>query len=153
MLAAEHFMYADGIICVLFALLFTSFLIHGHLPNDFMKTIIVPLVKNKMGNMCDKNNYRPISLVTVSSKIYELVLLNHLESFIETSDNQYGFKRKHGTDMCIYSLKNVIQYYKEHRSPVFACFLDASKAFDRVNYFSKLIKNGAPLLIVRLLCY
>jgi hypothetical protein len=58
--------------------------------------------------------------------------------------------------MCIYSLKNVIQYYKEHRSPVFACFLDASKAFDRVNYwtlFSKLIKNGAPLLIVRLLCY
>ncbi len=78
MLAAEHFMYADDIIRVLCALLFTSFLIHGHLPNDFMKTIIVPLVKNKMGNMCDKNNYRPISLVTVSSKIYELVLLNHI---------------------------------------------------------------------------
>ena len=54
--------------------------------------------------------------------------------------------------MCVYSLKNTVQYYRQHNSPVFGCFLDASKA----NYwclFSKLIKRGVPLLIVRILVY
>ena len=121
-----------------------------------MRTIIVPLIKNKTGNINDKNNYRPIALVTVSSKLLELVFLSHIESYIETCDNQYGFKKKHGTDLCIYSLKNVIQYYRQHNSPVFTCFLDASRAFDRVNFwtlFTKLIKRGVPLLIVRLLSF
>ena len=34
-----------------------------------------------------------------------LVLLNNIESFIDTSHTQFGFKRKHATDLCIYSLK------------------------------------------------
>ena len=57
---------------------------------------------------------------------------------------------------CVYELKNTIAYYKSYNSPVFACFLDASKAFDRVNYwklFSKLIKRGVSLIIVRLLSF
>ncbi len=56
----------------------------------------------------------------------------------------------------MYALKNVIQYYKSHNSPIFSCFLDASKAFDRVNYwslFKKLIQRGIPYMIVRLLSY
>ena len=96
----------------------------------------------------------------MSSKLLELVFLSHIESYIETCDNQYGFKKKHGTDFCIYSLKIVIQYHRQHNIPVFTCFLDASRAFDRVNFwtlFTKLIKRGVvlPLLIVRLLsfCY
>jgi hypothetical protein len=58
--------------------------------------------------------------------------------------------------MCIYSLKNVIQYYRQQNSPVFSCFLDASRAFDRINYwslFEKLARRGVPLLLVRLLCF
>ena len=106
------------------------------MPDSIMKTIIVPLVKNKTGNMSDTNNYRPIALVTAASKILELVLLNNIESFIDTGHTQCGFKRKHATDLCIYSLKNVIQYYRQHNSPVFTCFLDASRAFDRVNYWT-----------------
>jgi hypothetical protein len=156
LLAAEHYVYADYTLHVLLSLLFTSFLLHGHLPNDFMRTIVVPLITSKTGNLSDKNNYRPIALVTISSKIIELVFLNHIESYIETGDNQFGFKRKHGTDLCIYSLKNVINYYRHHQSPVFTCFLDASRAFDRVNFwslFTKLIKRGVPILIVRLLSF
>ena len=48
--------------------------LHGHLPDDIMKTIVVPLVKNKTGNLSDKNNYRPIALVTAASKILEIVI-------------------------------------------------------------------------------
>ena len=156
LLAAEHFIHANPILNVIVSIIYTAFITHGHMPDSIMKTIIVPLVKNKTGNMSDKNNYRPIALVTAASKILELVLLNNIESFIDTKHTQFGFKRKHATDLCIYSLKNVIQYYRQHNSPVFTCFLDASRAFDRVNYwtlFNKLIQRGVPLLIVRLLCF
>ena len=38
------------------------------------------------------------------------------------------------TDLCTGVLKNVVSEYLHGRSDVFGCFLDASKAFDRVNH-------------------
>ena len=70
-----------------------------------------------------------------------------------TSENLFGFKKKHATDLCIYTVKSVIKYYN---SPVFTCFLDASKAFDRVNHwtlFKKLLLKGVPTVLVRILCF
>ena len=37
-------------------------------PAEFMKTALVPIIKCKTGNNADKNNYRPIALVTACSK-------------------------------------------------------------------------------------
>ena len=34
----------------------------------------------------------------------------------------------------LYTVKSVIQYYNYYNSPVYTCFLDASKAFDRLNH-------------------
>ena len=62
-------------------------------------------------------NYRPISLVSAASKLLQIVALNNIETCIESSRNQFGFKSKHVTDMCIYSLKNVIQYNIQYNSP------------------------------------
>ena len=58
--------------------------------------------------------------------------------------------------MCIFTLISVIKYYTQQRTPVYSCFLDASKAFDRVNHwklFNKLIIRKVPLLIVRMLIF
>ena len=73
-----------------------------------------------------------------------------------TNANQFGFKEHHGTDMCVFALKSIIDYYNQCSSPVFICYLDASKAFDRLNYwtlFKILIDRDMPLCIVRLLVY
>ena len=43
--------------------------------------------------------------------------------------------------MCIYALTQTIDYYKRNSSPVFICYLDASKAFDRVNHWCIFKKN------------
>ena len=40
-----------------------------------IKSIIVPLVKNTCGNLADKNNYRPIALSSIASKVFEHVIL------------------------------------------------------------------------------
>ena len=121
-----------------------------------MKTSIVPIVKDKTGILTDKNNYRPIAITSVMSKIFELLLLDHLHYNVQTCDNQFGFKKKHGTDMCIFSLKHVVDFYRQRSSPVYICFLDASKAFDRINHwslFAKLIKRNVHVMIVRILLY
>ena len=56
------------------------------------------------------------------------------------------FKKRHSTDMCIFTLKSVIKYCTRQNTPVFSCFRDASKAFDGVNQwklFSKHIMRKA----------
>ena len=109
---------------------------HGHLPDDFMKTIIIPLIKNKSEDTSNVNNYRPIALVTIASTIFEIILLELLTPYLNATDNQFGFKKGHSTDHCIFAVKHVIQYCKSNNSPVNSCFLDASKAFDRVNHWT-----------------
>lgn len=138
------------------SILFSSCISHGFLPEDFMKTILVPIIKDKTGDMCDINNYRPIAISTAISKIFENILLIKTKEFIQTTDNQFGFKTGLSTDMCVYSLKEIIDLYHDQSSPVFVLFLDASKAFDKVEHcklFKKLINRGTPLCIVRLLMF
>ena len=91
-LAAEHFIHASPIIHVYLSMLFNCFITHGYLPEDFMKTAIVPIIKNKTGDSSDKGNYRPIALVTACSKIFEICLLKMLEIYLNTHDHQFGFK-------------------------------------------------------------
>ena len=62
-----------------------------------------------------------------------------------TQENQFGFKKKHSTDLCVFTVKSTIKYYNMYNSPVYSCFLDASKAYDRVNHwtlFNKLLKRS-----------
>ena len=121
-----------------------------------MKTVIVPIIKNKTGDTSAKNNYRPIALVTAASKIFELCLSIILEDYLVRHDQQFGFKRKHSTDLCIFTVKSVTKYYTQENSPVFTCFLDASKAFDKINHytlFRKLLDRKTPIMLVRILLF
>ena len=76
-----------------------------------IKTAIVPNVKNKTGDTSHKNNYPQIPLVTACSKNFELCILSIIENYICTHDHEFGFKKHHATDMCIYTVK-IILYQK-----------------------------------------
>ena len=155
-LSAEHFIHSDRRITILLSIFYNKVISHGHLTDDFMKTIIILLINNKSGDTSNVNNYRPIALVTVASKIFEIILLEMLTPYLNLTDNQIGFKKGHSTDHCIFALEHVIQYYKRNNSPVYSCFLDASKAFDRVNHwrhFRKLLNRGVPVVLIRMLLY
>ena len=104
-LSAEHFIHSDRRITILLSIFYNRVISHGHLPDDFMKTIIIPLIKNKSGDTSNVNNYRPIALVTVASKILEMILLEMLTPYLNTTDNQFGFKKGHSTEHCIFALK------------------------------------------------
>ena len=61
-LCAEYFKLSHNKLHILLFMCFTLFFIHSYLPAPMIETIIVPIVKNKRGNLCDSNNYRPIAL-------------------------------------------------------------------------------------------
>jgi len=55
-------------------MLFNMFIKCGYVPNSFMKSIIIPLVKCKTGSLSDVNNYRAVTISTAVSKLSESVL-------------------------------------------------------------------------------
>ena len=67
--------------------------------------------------------YRPLAVETVVSKLFEQVIFVNIKNFVDTTDNQFGFKTKHNTDMCVFLLKQAISYYITRCSPIFYVFL------------------------------
>ena len=154
-LSSEHFIYSADRLYVMLALVFNCMILHGYIPSSFMSTVLIPIVKDKKGDITDRDNYRPIAITCIASKVLELIMLDRFSDFLITTPNQFGFKHGLSTEFCIFSLKQCIEYYRSLSSPVYICYLDASKAFDRINHcrlFMKLLDRNIPCIAVRLLC-
>lgn len=153
---AEHLVHASIRLSPLLAICFSSCLTHGVLPDSLLSIILVPVIKDKAGRMGSLDNYRPIALASIVSKVLERILLGRIQDLINSPDNQFGFKSKHGTDLCIFALKEMIGNHKNKNSTVLMCFIDASKAFNRVNHgklFLKMSQRGVRQYILRILAY
>ena len=121
-----------------------------------MKVNIVPLLKKRNLDPKCKNNYRPIALATVISKLYEKMLLSRYSKYLKTKDNQFGFKKATGCELCVFTLRQVISHYTTERTPLYICYLDASKAFDNVDFsllLNKIKDRGIPQLVVEFFRY
>lgn len=57
--------------------------------------------------------------------------------------------------MCIFALKEILDLYNRQNSTIFMYFIDATKAFDRVNHelFCKLDNRGVPKFLIRILSF
>ena len=155
-LRAEHLKHANPRCSVLLSILFNASLSHGYLPSAFTYSTLIPVIKDKAGDPTSKSNYRPIALLSCLAKVLEKCILTVYSDFFSSTDHQFGFKAKHSTDLCIFTLKETINFYLESSTPVFTCFLDASKAFDKVCHFtlfSKLYHRGLPILVLRLIIF
>ena len=53
---------------------------------------------------------------------------------LQTSQLHFGFKAKSSTNLCTFVVKEALSYYATNHSNVFCTFLDATKAFDKINY-------------------
>ena len=87
----EAFIYGGHGLAVLLSVLFNLFLLYGYVPDAFHRATIIPLVKNKSGDLTDVNNYRAIALSNSITKILESLLYNFVESRDIADEYQFGF--------------------------------------------------------------
>ena len=59
----------------------TGVLIHGTSPNDFLKSIVIPIPKGR-GNLTDSANYRSIALSSAIVKLLDLIVLTRYSDII-----------------------------------------------------------------------
>ncbi len=127
---------------------------YGFVPKDLLLSTLIPIPKKKSLNSSD--NYRAIALSSILGKLLDKILLVKCQETFTTSMYQYGFKKSHSTNHCTFVVNEVIQYYKNHNSNVLVTLLDASRAFDRVEYvklFRCLMAKGICPIIARFLVY
>ena len=129
-------------------------LVHGIARDDLLLGTMIPLIKNPRGNKQSSDNYRSLTIGTGLSKLLDLIIIKQQSDALNTSELQFGFKEKSSTSMCTFIVLETIEYYRSKGSNVHVLLLDASKAFDRVNYirlFDKLLRKEMCPLTVRLL--
>ena len=153
-LFSNHFIYGSDRLIIMITLLFNSMLVHGMAPENLILGTMIPLIKDSRASKQCSDNYRALTIGTGLSKLLDIVILNRQNDALETSDLQFGFKEKLSTTMCSFMVLETIAYYKSKGSNVHVLLLDASKAFDRVDYiklFEKLVNKGMCPLTIRLL--
>ena len=132
-------------------------LLNGIFPASLKKAQVIPLFKN--GSRDDVNNYRPISLLSNYSKIYEKVVCNQLKRYFEMNAifniNQYGFRSNKNTVNAVINLLTDVYKSLDDGNLYFSMFLDLKKAFDSVSHEILLSKlefygvRGIPLSWLR----
>jgi exonuclease III len=139
---SEHLKHAcdSDIIIHLCQLLTVSFQ-YGVIPNDCAKGILVPLLKKTTLDPSVANNYRPVILSTVYSKLIEMYILEDCSDF-RFSDSQFGFVKGRSTSSAISLVQDISSHFVNNGSQVYMCALDAEGAFDGIPHpvlFSKTI--------------
>ena len=128
--------------------------VHGHQAAIVLKATIISIPKDYSKSLCNDSNYRGIALCSSIAKLLDIIVMTRNENALALSDMQCAFKAKHSTATCTYVVKEVAQYYINGGSDVYACFLDATKAFDRVQFsrlFEVLIDRRVHPIDLRLL--
>ena len=153
-LSTDYLINAPPVLFVHLAFLFTTMIRHGMSPSPFTESIIIPIPKNARKSVNDSENYRGIALNSPFSKLFELVVLQCHRNILSTSDLQFGYKKHLSTTSCSFVVDEVVQEYINGHTDIHIMLLDASKAFDCVNYvtlFKNLISRGLCPTLCRIL--
>ena len=106
----------------------------GTIPEDLTKSIFIALPKKAGAVDCEM--HRTISLMSVVIKILLKILMMRMRSKIrpEISEVQCGFMKDTGTRNAIFILRNLCERMIEENKTLYLCFIDYTKAFDRVQH-------------------
>ena len=108
----------------------------GLFPEQMKVAKVVPI--HKEGSRTEVGNYRPISLLTTFSKIYEKLMHCRILKFLESNNSlyemQYGFRPGRSCEHAILNAQNILLESLSKRQVSLLLLIDFSKAFDMVEH-------------------
>jgi hypothetical protein len=120
---------------------------NGIVPNQLKIAKVIPVFKSGDRRLIE--NYRPISLLNVFSKVFEKIVHNRLTSFLNfnnlISPRPFGFRKSHSTVHPLTLFTNSVGRALNEKEHSIAIFCDLKKAFDTVDHkilLKKLSKIG-----------
>ena len=126
----------------IYKLIFQTSIDQGIVPPDWKEANVVPLFKK--GDKKNAENYRPISLTSLSCKLLEHVvhsnIMGHLDKFEVLDNAQHGFRKRRSCATQLISTLDEFADCLKKKEQIDAILLDFSKAFDKVDHEGLLMK-------------
>ncbi|KAK3562277.1 hypothetical protein QTP86_033344 [Hemibagrus guttatus] len=113
------------------ASLFNRVLESERMPEEWRRSVLVPIFKNK-GDVQSCSNYRGIKLMSHTMKVWERVVEARLRKVVEICEQQYGFMPRKSTTDAIFALRILMEKYRDGQRELHCVFVDLEKAYDRV---------------------
>ena len=90
----------------------------------------------------EKSNYRPVSILSCLSKVWEKILITQLSELFHNifSPHMSGFRKAHRCQDVLLSFTNNAKLSLDNRNVTLALLTDLSKAFDCLSYKLLLLK-------------
>lgn len=108
----------------------------GIFPTQLKVAKVVPI--HKTGKKTEISNYRPISLLSAFSKIFEKIMHSRLYNFLQQNnsltDLQFGFRQKRSCEHALLVAQNELLHAINKKQIALLLLIDFSKAFDMVNH-------------------
>ena len=118
---------------------FNECLFTAKVPAEWKEALVVSLYKGK-GSDSSPENYRPISLLNTTYKLYAAMIQARLAEAHDAQlrATQYGFRQNRGTKQPLFILRRLQDYSAKTGIPFHVLFLDWKQAFDKVDHSSML---------------
>jgi len=110
-ITGEHIIYTDFILNNHLCNLFNLIIHHGYVPNQFGSGIIIPLIKDHLGDATKLDNYRAITLCCVISKLFKFSVSLKYGDFFYSNNLQFGFKKGIGCADAIHVVQQVVEHF------------------------------------------
>lgn len=132
--------------------LFNKIIEEETIPNEWKTSITILIFKK--GDKKNPANYRGISLLDTIMKLFTGIIADSICDLVPINEQQQGFRKKRSTTDAIYVIRQIIEKAIEFNNPVFMCFVDLIKAFDKIKLsdVTNILKEpNVPLKIIRLI--
>ena len=115
----------------------------GRSPDELKLAEVSPIFK--MNDDLDKENYRPVSILSHVSKVFKGIMYMQIDTFMRDKllEPFTGFKKNHSIQHCLMSMVEKWKNTLDKGGYVSAIFMDCSKAFDTLNHNLLIAKLGA----------
>jgi hypothetical protein len=129
-------------IAPLLSLIFKHSISTASVPDDWRAANVVPVFKK--GDRKEPLNYRPISLTSVTCKVFEHIIAHEIRLFLDAhnllAECQHGFRKKHSCESQLIHTLSDLAIFNNSNTQVDVIVLDFSKAFDTVSHVKLISK-------------